>query len=105
MYSVAVTPVSARREKIVKENVRKELETLKMMIRNWKESYLRQVTGDGGDEYLVEDFQGEITEYLGPFLTRFVEQKHLTPAERNEFFAYCYRQVEELQKVVQGEGD
>ena len=45
----------------MKDNVRKELDTLEMMIKNWKKSYLSLITGEENDESLIQDFIEEIS--------------------------------------------
>ena len=44
----------------MEENVRKELETLKGMVLNWKKDYLGWAPPDGGWEYLPRELLEEI---------------------------------------------
>ena len=44
----------------MEEEVRKELETLKGMVLNWKKDYLGWASPDGGWEYLPREFMEEI---------------------------------------------
>jgi hypothetical protein len=84
----------------MEDNVRKEIETLEQMVLNWKQSYLSMATPGGGHEYLVEDFQAEVTEYVSPFVRRLFECKHLSPEEVSEFLDCCYNHVEDLRKLL-----
>ena len=45
-----------------------EIKPFKQMVKNWKASYLSQVDGVGGNEYLVKDFWEEIEENILPHL-------------------------------------
>ena len=38
------------------------------MVKNWKASYLSQIDGAGGNEYLVKDFWEEIEENILPYV-------------------------------------
>ena len=84
----------------MEENVRKELEALEMMLYNWKRSYLRDATPDGNNDFLVEEFQEEISVYMGPYLRRLCQCEHLTAQEAEEFFNFCDCQVEDLRTQI-----
>ena len=86
----------------MEDNVRKELSTLEQMVLNWKRSYLSMATPEGGDEYLAEEFQHEVTEYLSPHVQRLFECQHLTPGEYDEFLKMCYGHVEDLRQSLKG---
>jgi hypothetical protein len=45
-----------------------EIKPFKQMVKNWKASYLSQVDGADGNEYLVKDFWEEIEENILPFV-------------------------------------
>ena len=45
-----------------------EIKSFKQIIINWKASYLSQVDGAGGNEYLVKDFWEEIEENILPYV-------------------------------------
>ena len=85
----------------MKENVVKELETLRTMVHRWKRSYLGWVPDDGEGEYLLEEFREEISRHVSPFVTRLHENDHLTWSEAQEFLSYCYSQVEEVHQAVE----
>ncbi len=80
----------------MEENVIKELDTLKGMLHNWKKGYLSWASPDGDNDYVLEEFNEEISNTLYPFVTRLLEAKHLHQSEAKEFMNYCYSQVEDL---------
>ena len=85
----------------MKENVVKELETLKTMVLRWKMNYLGWVPEDGEGEYLLEEFRDEISTHVSPFVQRLFQNDHLTWPEAQEFLQYCYSQVEEVRQAVE----
>jgi len=85
----------------MEENVRQELDALTQMVSNWKADYLGFATPEGGNEFLFEEFQEEITTYLSPYLRRLYQCEHLTREEAEEFMNYCYDQVDDLRRLVQ----
>ena len=84
----------------MEENVRKELDDLEMMVFNWKQCYLGDATPEGNNDFLVEEFQEEITTYMSPYLRRLFECDHLTQQEAGEFLDSCYSQVDELRRLI-----
>jgi hypothetical protein len=80
----------------MEENVTKELDTLKGMLDNWKRGYLSWASPDGDNEYVLQEFREEMDEKLYPYVTRLLEEKHLSQFEAKEFMNYCYSQVEDL---------
>jgi hypothetical protein len=85
----------------MEENVRQELEALQAMVLNWQRNYLEYATPDGNNDFLVEEFQEEITTYMSPYLRRLFQCEHLTQQEAGEFLNACYRQVETLRCQIQ----
>jgi hypothetical protein len=85
----------------MEENVRKELEAMEMMVLNWKKVYLGDATPDGNNDFLVEEFQEEINRYISPYLRRLFQCEHLTEMEASEFLDSCYRQVDDLRRLIQ----
>ena len=85
----------------MQENVRKELEALEQMVLNWKASFLGFATPEGGNDFLVEEFQEEISAYISPYVRRLYQCEHLTPGEAEEFMDHCYDQVEDLRHQIQ----
>lgn len=77
-----------------------ELTAIKSMVLRWKETYLRDAPPEGGGEFLVEEFQEEITNYVVPYVRRLYETNYLTEEEVCEFLGSCYLQVEELQNSM-----
>jgi hypothetical protein len=84
----------------MKENVRKELDSLEMMVFNWKQSYLGDATPDGNNDCLVEEFQEEIETYMVPYLRRLFQCDHLTAGEAEEFLNFCHTQLEDLRNLI-----
>ena len=85
----------------MQENVRKELDALEQMVLNWKAGYLGFATSDGNNEFLVEEFQEEITNYLSPYVRRLYQCEYITVEEAEEFMDHCYNQVDELRLQIQ----
>jgi hypothetical protein len=85
----------------MEENVRQELKALEEMVLSWKRNYLEYATPEGNNDFLVEEFQEEITSYLSPYLRRLFECEHLTQPEKEEFLDSCYRQVDDLRRLIQ----
>jgi hypothetical protein len=89
----------------MEQNVIMELRTLERMVLNWKSNYLSMRTPEGGDEYLADDFQEEITRHVSPFLGRLYENNHLSLSEAHDFLNACYSHVEDLRKLlIEGNG-
>jgi hypothetical protein len=85
----------------MEENVRKELDTLEQMLFNWKASYLGFATADGGNDFLLEEFQEEISTYISPYVRRLFQCEYINATEAEEFMDQCYNQVEELRLQIQ----
>jgi len=64
-----------------------EIKSFKQMVKNWKASYLSQVDGAGGNEYLVKDFWEEIEENILPYV------------ESAGFVRWAFQQVKDLGKI------
>jgi hypothetical protein len=84
----------------MKENVRKELEALEMMVFNWKRSYLGDATPDGNNDCLVEEFEEEIFTYMYPYLRRLYQCDHITAGKAEEFLNFCHGEVEDLRNLI-----
>jgi len=65
-----------------------EIKPLKLMLKNWKASYLSQVDGAGGNEYLVKDFWEEIEEKILPYV------------ESARFARWAFQQVKDLERLI-----
>ena len=77
-------------------NVIEELDTLKVMLNNWKRGFLSWASPDGDNEHVLQEFAEEINMQLYPYVTRLLEAQHLSQSEASEFMDYCYSQVEDL---------
>jgi len=84
----------------MEEEVRRELETLRGMVLNWKKDYLGSAPPDGGGEFLARELAEEIGTHVYPYLRRMYECSYLTRSEVNEFLDGCYRQVEDLHHAL-----
>ena len=76
--------------------VRKELDTLLVMVGNWKDDMIRIAGGEDGWEFLAKDMFGEIEESVFPYLRRMLECMYITKEECAEFTNQCFQQVERL---------
>jgi len=65
-----------------------EIKPFKQMVKNWKASYLSQVDGADGNEYLVKDFWEEIEENILPFV------------ESVGFARWAFQQVKDLERLI-----
>lgn len=79
-----------------------ELESLERMVLNWKSNYLSMKSPEGGDEFLADDFQEEITRHVSLFVRRLHENNHLSVSEAKEFLNNCYIHVEDLRRSLIG---
>ena len=70
----------------MKENT--EIKPYEQMVKNWKASYLSQVNGAGGNEYLVKDFWEEIEESILPYV------------ESTGFARWAFQQVKDLERLI-----
>jgi hypothetical protein len=84
----------------MEENVRQELDALEQMVRSWKRNYLEYATPEGNNDFLLQEFQEEISTYLSPYLRRLFQCEHLTQQEAEEFLNACYSQVEDLRAQI-----
>lgn len=84
----------------MEDYVRKELEALEQMVRNWKANYLGFATPEGNNDFLVEEFQEEITSYLSPYVRRLFQCEYITAQEAEEFMSQCYDQVDDLRRLI-----
>ncbi len=84
----------------MKENVRKELDAMEAMLVNWKANYISFATSDGNNEFLVEEFQEEITTYVSPYVRRLFQCSYITAEEAEVFLEHCYNQVDDLRQQI-----
>jgi len=84
----------------MKENVRKELEDLQMMVFNWKQCHLGDATPDGNNDCLVEEFEEEIFTYMYPYIRRLYQCDHITAEKAEEFLTFCHSEVDVLRTLI-----
>jgi len=84
----------------MEENVKKEMNDLKMIVKNWTLSYLKQASV--GDTFLLDDFNDEIQTHLYPYIARLRETEYITLVEEVEFWNYVHSCFNELASVVRG---
>jgi hypothetical protein len=84
----------------MEENVKKELDTIKGMVLRWQKSYLGWATGDGGNEYLLEEFSEEISRHVSPLIRRLYENQFISLPEHHEFIESCYNQINVLRDLI-----
>ena len=84
----------------MEENVKKELDTIEMMVLRWRKSFLGWATPDGGNDFLIEEFSEEISMYVSPLVRRLYESGHLSLPEHHEFMESCYNQLNELRDLI-----
>ena len=84
----------------MKENVKKELDTIKEMVLRWRKSYLGWATSNGGNDYLIEELSEEISTHVSPLVRRLYETDHLSLYEHHEFMESCYNQLNELRDLI-----
>lgn len=65
----------------MKENVKKELDTLMQMLTHWIDDYKKSITAEGPNTYLLEDFQEEINKIMLPYVRRLIDCGHCTLEE------------------------
>jgi len=82
--------------------VRRELETLKGMVLNWKQGYLGWAPPGGGCGFLAEDLRDEIENCLYPYVRRMFECAYLSASEVRDFLEECMREVEDLRRELEG---
>jgi hypothetical protein len=86
----------------------KELATLKQMVYNWKNSYLRQLieyeADDLGDAkswyFLCHELMYEVEIHMYPYIQRFKELKYITNKETSEYTFEINSIVEELKQEI-----
>jgi len=84
----------------MEEYVRKELDALEQMVLNWKANYLRFATPEGGNDFLLEEFQEEISTYMSPYLRRLFQCEYITGEQAEAFLNACYNQVDDLRAQI-----
>jgi hypothetical protein len=84
----------------MKENVKKELDTIKQMMLRWQKNYLGWASPDGGNHYLIEEFSEEISRHVSPLVRRLYENGFITLSEHHELMESCYSQINVLSDLI-----
>lgn len=79
----------------------KELESLRVMITAWKESYAKMAREAGGSEFFCEELWREIEEFAFPYVTRMLETRCIDGAQLGEFVEFCNQQIQELRELME----
>ncbi len=82
------------------EDVRRELEDLKTMVLAWKESYIKMARENGGGEYLVEEYNSEIEEFVFPYVYKIAKLGGMEMEELHVFVRLCQHQTLELREAL-----
>jgi len=84
----------------MEENVRKELDTLRGMVNNWKQGYMSWASPDGDNGHVLMELTEEIQTNLYPYVRRLFETNHLSEIEAKDFMIYCFGEVEDLREQL-----
>lgn len=79
--------------------IKKEIETLELMARNWKRGYQSWIT-PGDNEYVYEEFMEDIFMHAVPYINRLVETDHIDADTATKLLQYFLNQVDELRKYA-----
>ena len=82
------------------EEMQKELDTYKKMVRNWGNSYLSMLRSPGDNEWVVMDLKEDIQTHMAGQVRRFFEVGYLTSEEVQEFWQEVYNIVLQVQDIV-----
>ena len=78
------------------EDLKKELDDLKQMARNWKRGYETWMEEGEDNEYVFLEFLQEIHDVAFPYIKRLYETEYIEEGEMRELVQYFLDQVEEL---------
>jgi hypothetical protein len=85
----------------VKKEVRKELDDLIKIIRNWKDCEVRISDCDGTDQFVLDDYIEDITRVLMPYVSRLRECAHITHEEFIDFISQVREEVDDMRRQLQ----
>ena len=85
----------------MEKRVQEELDSIAMMVENWRDSYIRMITGDGDEGFLVSDLVGEIEEHISPYLRRFRECEYITSEEESAFIERLFENIDRLTHEIE----
>lgn len=84
------------------DNVKKELDTFKMMVSNWAESYLDWVE-ESDNEWLMEELANDVRTWLVPQMKRLRELEYITLDEYIMFWGDINRIVYKFSEDIKKE--
>ena len=83
------------------KNTEKEMNSLKQMVINWKNSYIRLAEDNGESNlYLLEDFEEDIRTHFPQYMKRLLDCGFLDINEYSEFIKFVDEQTEDLKKAL-----
>ena len=85
----------------MEKRVQEELDSIAMMVGNWRDSYTRMITGVGDESFLVSDLIDEIEENIFPYLRRFKECEYITIEEESSFIERLFENIDRLTQEIE----
>lgn len=85
----------------MESGIEKEVETIKQMMRNWRRGFLTWHEPGVSNDYILKEFQEEITDQLLPYVYRLMQTEYLTNAEALKLMDECYAEVDVLKKELE----
>ena len=82
-------------------SVKKEIETLKLMMRNWRTGFKTWHQPGVDNSYILKEFHEEISDQLLPYVGRLMQMEHLTHEEACKLMDECYAEVDKLEKELE----
>ena len=82
------------------EKVEKEINTLKRMVQNWYDFYLKQADGHKYDSIFVEEFNEVVSIHLYPYLTRLKACNHINQDELSDFYLFLATKSQDLMSDI-----
>jgi len=80
---------------------KQEIKSLKQMIVNWKDSYIKLAEDNGNENmYLLDDFLEEIELYLPNYMCRLVDIEYITVEEFIEFRKFLNDEIDDLKRAL-----
>jgi hypothetical protein len=80
--------------------VEKELDTIKKMVCNWYDFYLRQANGHEYDHIHVEEFDEIVSIHVYPYLTRLEACKYINRDELADFYLFLATKRQDLELEI-----
>uniref|UniRef100_A0A6M3KJL4 Uncharacterized protein n=1 Tax=viral metagenome TaxID=1070528 RepID=A0A6M3KJL4_9ZZZZ len=80
----------------MKDNVKKEIETIKLMINNWETFYLSQAKKGEDNMYLLQDLTDLIDIQTLPYLDALYYRKYLSLEELSDIKSFVYTKIYEF---------